>query len=510
MKSIIQAILIISSMATISLSAHAAQDNSKIYLDDLDYLYEMGKDIYSYWDLKKRMYGTDWDELYADARSEMKRAKGLSDYQRIMLKMISSVRDGHVNFWFTNRDSKSPYYMPIALRDCDGKIIISAIKNDSLEYTDEIEVGDELIAINGVKVEDRINYLSQYRSGSTPQMIRRGAIRLLTSSLNFESSPSNAPLLTIIKRKSGETRNVEIPWLIYNSISDSTIPKEPFLLADHIEAKILPDNIGYLMIDTMYPDINVGEYISYIEEQISYLRSTDSLIIDVRGNGGGNSIVGETITSHFIDKPVSLGKQSMRLSLATLLERPSSSRLLPDPSTDGAYSQWENNMVEPALDGITYLKPIAVLINSACFSACDTFVDGLVSNNIAIAIGESTGGGTGYPLEIRLPSGLSAARFSTWRGWSNSGHMLEGRGTTPKIEAHLSADDIARGVDSVLETARKYLAENLIRANKSNSAQRDRPPSMKSGIPELKHDPILPASILDEMEREENGREASY
>lgn len=430
------------------------------YVADLDYLYRMGKEVYCYWDNKREMYGVDWDVLYKRAGQKMQKAKSPQESYGILREMVSAVKDGHVNIWMDSPELLLPYYMPLKFTDVGGKVIVSRVKESAFWGVPPVQPGDEILAIDGKKIGERMAFLSHYCSGSTPRMVRRCALAWLNSLMPFESLPDRNPLLLLRKAGTGKTIQTEVPWLIYESAQDPTFKEEAWSIQEDVEAKIFPGNIGYLRVGAMAdrdPERRDSRrLINYIENLFPKLLKTKGLIIDVRGNGGGSGSTGDAILSHLIDKPTIRYKASPRLSMVTLFQRPSFFEYEPDPAEQGRFSKWKEIIIEPASANLRYHGKVVVLIDSRCFSACDTFADSVASNGLAVMMGEPTGGGTGYPLGFFLPSGMNV-RFSTLRGMSNFGHLLEGIGTVPQISARLSVEDITEERDSVLMRAHALL-----------------------------------------------------
>ena len=476
-----------------------AGEMTKVFMADLDYLYEIGKEIYCYWDQKKEMYGVDWEELYQTARGEMEQAETTADYFSVLYRFMAGVKDVHVNVWSRENRELKPYFFPLSFREIGGKIIIYNISPDAFLGDPGMDRGDIVLAINGEAVERVIDRMARYRSGSTPRMVRRQAIRWLNVHMPFGTVPTKNSVLTILT-KDGFYREVEIPWLIYDFSKDLTRKDDAWKITDEVEAKIFPNNIGYLRIGSMMSGdedaVSYDNYIEYVVSQLQMLLNTDGLVIDVRGNGGGWGDVGDAILAHFIDQPVVKMRASPRLSKAVLIKRPwVSADFQPDPATKGVFAKWEEIEIAPVEEALRYHQPVVVLLNADCFSACDTFVDSLSSNALATMIGEASGGGTGQPLEITLPSELAQARFSVMRGLSNWGWFLEGRGTVPNWAVGLTRQDVINNYDSVLAKGYNMLLKRK-RGVGSTAAKTIQVPS--ADLFSLPVSPVIPA-FADEM-----------
>lgn len=435
----------------------------EVFLKDLDYLYKMGKEIYCYWDLKKEREGIDWDVLYAQARAEMEQAGDVQEYYGILRMMLAGVHDGHVGAYPRTDDVIYLYYMPIRFREVDGgAVVVDAVKPDAFLGDLPLSRGDRLLAINGTPTEEAIAAKMIYMEGSTEQMRRRRAVAWLGGWLSYTESPARNPVLTL-ERESG-AEEVEVPWLIYDAKIDPSRKeeKQDYQIRQFVEAKILPGNIGYLRLNSMMSPLRPEEYIRYVTAQFETLLKTDAVIIDVRGNGGGWSDVGDALTRYLIDHPTVRIRIAPRLSAPLLMARPQLFRYFEgDEQRGDQFAKWRPVILQPVESEKRYRGKTALLIDAGCFSACDTFADGLAANNLALTVGEATGGGTGYPLKFGLPSGLTEVRFSTTQGYSNAGRQLEGIGTIPDIYIQPTREDIRERKDAVLLKTYTMLLNNL-------------------------------------------------
>ena len=73
----------------------------------------------------------------------------------------------------------------------------------------------------------------------------------------------------------------------------------------------------------------------------------------------------------------------------------------------------------------------------------------------AIIIGDKTGGGSGLPFSSELPNGWSV-RFSASPMYDPHMQHLE-FGIEPDIKVDMTSEDMQKGVDTIIETARKQL-----------------------------------------------------
>ena len=201
-----------------------------------------------------------------------------------------------------------------------------------------------------------------------------------------------------------------------------------------IKYQILEDNIGYIYYGSF--SSGIGE--SNLDEVLNELSICDGLILDVRNNGGGLLTLSDRIASRFTNEKVLTGYISYKKG--------------PGHSD---FSSPEPVYVKPATDRVRWQKPVAVLTNRRSYSSTNDFVGKMKEMPQAIIIGDKTGGGSGLPFSSELPNGWSV-RFSASPMYDPDMKHLE-FGIEPDIKVSMTSEDMHKGIDTIIETARKQL-----------------------------------------------------
>jgi hypothetical protein len=170
---------------------------------------------------------------------------------------------------------------------------------------------------------------------------------------------------------------------------------------------------------------------------LSRFATTEGLIIDMRDNGGGITNNVFKLLNRFAKEKQLVGRCYEKNG--------------PGHSDFGlAYDMY----AEPAKDNkgntaIQYIdKPIVILTNRSCFSACNMFVGFMsVLPNVKI-VGDKTGGGGGLPTSYQLPNGWVYRFSSTYTALPN-GFNIE-KGVPVDIHQDMSSANIANGIDDIL------------------------------------------------------------
>jgi carboxyl-terminal processing protease len=159
-------------------------------------------------------------------------------------------------------------------------------------------------------------------------------------------------------------------------------------------------------------------------ELVHRFASASTLIVDVRGNGGGTT---------------------PRQLIEALMNRPWQTwqQIAPaQPSREQAPSR------------SAYAGRLLILVNRFCGSACEDFVMPFKETHRAVVIGETTQGSSGNPYREDLGDGMRVA-IGAVRYRFPDGRSFEGIGIEPDVPVELSIADLQSGRDTILQRARE-------------------------------------------------------
>ena len=207
----------------------------------------------------------------------------------------------------------------------------------------------------------------------------------------------------------------------------------PLLLDSNktLEYGLTDSNVAYLRIATFS---NGSWTRSNLRKAIVYLSGAKGLIIDVRNNSGGSSRMVKKVLERILTGPI------------------------PDlpVRTSGRWN--DPCYIRPSTDGLTFTKPLVMLMNGTCFSATEGFLALATRMERTVLLGDTTAGGSSAPETFPLPSG-KRIRISTKYICRPDSTPIEWNGIVPDIRIPQTEQDIREGRDKQLESALEYLEQ---------------------------------------------------
>lgn len=415
-------------------------------------------DQYCYWDLKTRATGHDYEALSKEVLGRLDDSMDFMQFYNLSRNWSAEFRDGHVNYMMET----GPEKIQLASAEVRFELLAPDSDRETLIISQAgagtgLKAGDIVVQIGSLTPDQAIARAIHVQSASTMRMKRFTAARRLVEVLAPTEGLDDS--LSIVVQRPGDGSGKQLKATL--PLTWDTFPLDDYpYYNDPLDHRFLEGNIGYLKIrrfrDTELP-------LMYAMDELS---TADALILDLRGNGGGDQS-GNVVLSKLITEEINRYSTRARVSKDLLESRPEWKDFVIGGKE---FTEWRENRVQPS-EGPSFAgKPVIALIGPDCFSACDTFVAALKSHQLATLIGYGTGGGTGTPLVQSLPNGHKF-RYSVIQGRTAEGTMIEGAGTLPDIEYVATPEERARGYDGALALAVKTITGQAPKAANYESRQ---------------------------------------
>lgn len=212
----------------------------------------------------------------------------------------------------------------------------------------------------------------------------------------------------------------------------------------------------------------------WIEDTFKTLREkgAKTLIIDLRGNGGGDDMYGALLVSYLTDQPfrffdhinIKTIEPSFKEQADWPAERTSELREKITPNPAGGYFLWHPGADEQAPGKVPFLGKVFVLTDGGTYSTAADFCAVTHHLKRATFIGEETGGcyygnNSGIMPKVTLPKSKFQVRLPIYEYWNAvSGDEGRRRGTLPDHMVKTKIVNLLRGVDEQLDLALKLAA----------------------------------------------------
>lgn len=331
--------------------------------------------------------GYDLDSIYNSFANRIaNESMTKADYGLLLREYFAALRIGHAGVMLTLHSAE--YYPTIV----ENRLFVEK-PNDHFTNNGFIDK-DEIIAINNTPVDQYVESMAKYTSASTDAYKTH-----LTQCRIFTSFTDS--LICCDVRRNGDTLKLKLP--LKSSILSNT-PKSHY--------KILRDSIGYICIESMMD--NVVEDFKQAYNQVYKL---PYLIVDVRGNGGGNSNNGRLIAEYLLEEPQ---------------EHCVGGKITPQPNA--------------------YNGKLFLLTSNHTFSAAESFAIDLKESGYVTLVGEKTAGDTGCgPKNFTSKYGIWLRIPTREPHFSHKGFPMEGVSIAPHYEVKQTITDFFDDKDTAIE-----------------------------------------------------------
>lgn len=401
------------------------------------------------------------ESLYKKLISEVQKTENDYEYYRLLQKFYAFMGDGHTNIYFPRDVSRllsnnNFEDCRIFFQNVDGNVIINKV---SMNKKDEIPIGSEVLAVNGIPTQDHINqYVYPYIVASTQHDKNNKVAHYLTYGIIGTTYDLDCRL------PNGQRKTITVTLAPYKEME--LYPATP--QREMVDFKWLDNKMAYITINT-FMDNNGKSVIKEFEKFLPELYKAKKMIIDIRENGGGNSGNSHAIVEYLTkDSVVHLSRWYTRehnsaykswspnIQATIGIEDNEWAKKAYLMGQDNYYYASDYSPAPITANKKRLIIPTAVLIGNNTFSAAEDFLIYVDNLEHVIKIGEPTGGSTGNPWFFDLPGGGNG-QVCTKKDTYPDGRIFVGVGVLPDITVKYTLKDYMENRDPVLEEAVKYL-----------------------------------------------------
>jgi carboxyl-terminal processing protease len=348
--------------------------------------------------------GVDWNKVRERYSPLVDAVKTDAELYELLNKMLAELKVSHMGVVTPaalEQMTAPPVTTGLGLRNVESRIVVTRILPGSAAEREGVRPGFVVNAIDGVEVKDLED--AQAKLHGAPNTKARVAF------LGGRDEPRE----TTLERVPLQPGEVE-----HNSMGKLSL----YAL---FESRRLAGRVGYVRFSTFIPALN-----RKIAEAIDSMRDAPGVVIDLRGNGGGDDSVAVNLAGLLFDKPTQLMITRTRKG-------------------DANYYR-----ARPAKN--PYRGTVVLLVDGASGSASEQLAAGLQESGRAYVIGNVTEGDDMDADLEELPTGAYLI-YAFGLPRTPKGVVVEGRGVIPDLEVNLTRAGLLRGADAQLDAALDYI-----------------------------------------------------
>ncbi|HKS06228.1 MAG TPA: S41 family peptidase [Gemmatimonadaceae bacterium] len=330
------------------------------------------------------------------------RARGATGMSRLtfgieVLKIVAGLTDGAA---CVKGMDFPPGDLPFYLESTDDRVV--AVRIDRVSLVDPYR--PYVARIDGRPIEEWLEAAERLVPKASPQRMWRGQLRHIQN-VQFMRAMMGLPApdsvtIDVESRDGRSTRRVTMavsPRMTGSVVWPSSV------------SRVMYGNVGYLRIPLM-DDYAANEIATWMPQ----FRETRGLVIDVRGNGGGN-------------------REALRA-------------LLPYFSADTAAARSTNAFV--------YGKPVVILLDEGSMGTTEAFAAAFKDKPDVTLMGTPSAGGVAPHVSVTLPVSQLKVTFTALASLQPNGQAIGVAGVQPEVLVRPEPDYfLARGWDAALEKA---------------------------------------------------------
>ncbi|WP_308663272.1 S41 family peptidase [uncultured Alistipes sp.] len=354
-----------------------------------------------------------WEEVLTSYIPRMGVETDPVRFSRLYFRLIRELNDGHayapIEMLFGQR------MLPVWPLQAEGRLFVGYSGDSALKR------GDEVVAIDGEPISERLELLREYASRSNEASLRQA--------LRFYGLCTRRDTAEVVRRRAGACDTLRVATVPYGSVSPLYDPAQ----LEQPPFRLLADSVGYIYAGTFSRE--------YLAEVGQTLPRTRALIIDLRTyplnvDGALIALAAQSLCT----EPV-VAWQTLHQTLAL-------------PGLFFRQEQWLDNGFEEGAAQCTepYKGRVILLVNELTQSNPEFQAMALQRCPQTLTIGSPTSGADGDIVSLPLPGGLMTY-FSGIGIFYPDGTPTQNVGVRLDIEVLPTAEGLQAGRGEVLERA---------------------------------------------------------
>jgi len=357
-------------------------------------------------------HGVNWRDVRHRYRPLIEHENSDDEFYNLLKRMVGELHDAHTRFHTPEerreREHLQAVSAGISIYEVEGKPVVVGVEPDSDAARAGVEEGMIVIAIDGMTVSERIKEARSRVAGSSSDR----AVQLRIFRMLVDGYPGTTLKMTLA-RADGSLLEVALTRRI---VADKAI----------VTSRRLPSGFGYIRLSLWKSPIR-----KKFRKALEQLRDAPGVVVDIRGNPGGEAEEVAKIASYFFARRVPFGKFSARSGKSIFLR------------TDD--------------DDQIYTGPVALLVNEGSGSGSELFAGVMQESKRAVVIGRQSCGCVLGISRYRSVKGKGELAVSEYGYISPAGKTLEGVGVVPDKLVELKISDLQKHRDAALEEAQQVL-----------------------------------------------------
>jgi C-terminal processing protease CtpA/Prc len=366
----------------------------------------------------KALMERSWDSALADMIPAFEQATTSEAYIKAVATMATRLDDSHAYLAGSlfNRYLIGTGYPPIRVRMIENIPIVTFIFDTLAARAAGVEVGDEVLSVDGVPAATRFDSTARYISVSTRQhLVDKASLAFLSGADGSTVTLELRDAAGRLKRATLTRRHEDVTTLYHRERRGEIIT-------------LLPGDVGYVDLDRLTLDM--------VDSMFRRLAATRAIIFDMRGYPAGTIWA---IAPRLTDTS----------RVVALIETPMIGHRSP-----GAATELVRQIVDPDSTASHYRGKIIMLIDERAVSQAEHTGLYLKAVSHAVFVGSPTAGADGEITTTVLPGGITVG-FTGQSIRFPDGRQLQRIGLIPDVKVTPTIRGIREGRDEVLEAALK-------------------------------------------------------